>query len=198
MSKPWTPPRHTAKFKPSRIRRAPVQLVPDVPGKARKPVRLSDREQMWFGVTGVVLMAAAVAAVVMGIAIFTFTRDDPDAAARADRFAQCYDAYGSNCVLDGDTITVAGQKMQIAGITAPAIQGAQCDDERTRGIDAAVRLADLLNSGQVTVSRPFRDEYGRVVQSVQVKGEDVGQRLMDAGIARKYEGTKPNWCTSAG
>lgn len=194
MSKHWAPNKPTVALKPSRIRRQPVQLVPDVPAATRKPVRLSDTEQMWFGVTGVLLIAAALVVVIAGIAIFTFTRDDPAAAARAQRFAQCYDAEGSNCVLDGDTIYVRGARVEIAGITAPEIQGAHCNAERTKGIDAAVQLAALLNSGPVTVSRPFRDDYGRIAQKVEVKGEDVGRTLMDAGAVQKYKGMKRRWC----
>ncbi len=197
MSKHWNPPTRTAKFKPSRIRREPVQLVPDVPAKGRKPVRLSDSRQMWFGVTGVVLMAAALVVVIVGVAIFTFTRGDPDAAARAAQFAQCYAADGPNCVVDGDTISVNGEKVEIAGIVAPEIQGAQCDAERAKGIDAAVQLAALLNSGSVALSRPFRDGYGRVARTVEVKGQDVGQRLTDMGAVREYQGSKPNWCAAA-
>ncbi len=51
-----------------------------------------------------------------------------------------------------------------------------------------MRLADLLNSGKVTVSTPFRDPYGRVVRKVQVGGDDVGKTLIDAGVAREYDG----------
>jgi endonuclease YncB( thermonuclease family) len=193
MSKPWTPPKHTAKLKPSRIRREPVQLVPDVPAAAaRKPVRLSDREQMWFGVTGVLLFAAALTALIVGIAIATLTHDDPDAAARARRFAQCYEG-GQNCVVDGNTIFVRGQRVEIAGVTAPEIRGAQCDAERDRGIDTAVKLAAFLNSGSVAVGQPFR-EYGREVRKVEVKGRDVGDWMIAASLAREDRGGKQSWC----
>ena len=198
MSKHFTPPARKAPLKPSRIRRQPVKLVPDAPAAAvRKPVRLSDTEQMWFGVTGVLIFAAALVVLTVAAAIFTFTRDDPDAAARAARFAQCYNASGPNCVLDGDTMYVAGKKVEIAGITAPQIQGAQCDAERDKGIDAAVQLESLLNSGKVTVSPPSRDFYGRVAQTVQVNGADVGQMLMNSGAVRQYDGTNRSWCASA-
>jgi endonuclease YncB( thermonuclease family) len=97
-------------------------------------------------------------------------------------------------VLDGDTIRVDGKKVEIAGIAAPAIVDAQCPEERSRGIDAAVRLADLLNGGNVTVGAPIRDANGREVRKVQVGGEDVGDSLIDAGLARKYDGTPQEWC----
>jgi micrococcal nuclease len=192
MSKHWNPPRHTAKLKPSRIRRDPVRLVADVPAARKKRAYSSERE-MWFGMTGVVLFASAIAVVVVGISVATFTRDDPGAAARAGRFGQCYDSDGPNCVLDGDTIYVRGRKVEIAGIEAPRIQGWGCADERTRGIDAAVRLADRLNSGQVTLGKPFRDPSGRAVRPVTVNGSDLGEKMIAGGLARRA-GDPQGWC----
>ena len=86
------------------------------------------------------------------------------------------------------------QKVEIAGVEAPQIQDARCDAERSRGIDAAVRLADLLNSGKVSVGAPFRDPYGRAVRKVQVDGEDVAGTMVEAGVAREYDGKPQGWC----
>jgi micrococcal nuclease len=192
MSKHWKPGKKTVELRPvarpSRIRRDPVRI------EEKKVQERSEEREIWGGVAGVLLMAAAVVAVIVGISIATFSRYDPAAEAKSERFGQCNNADGPNCVLDGDTIYVGGQKVQIAGIAAPQIQGAQCDTERSRGIDAAVRLADLLNSGKVTVSPAFRDEYGRGVRSVQVKGRDVAERMINIGLARRYFGERPGWC----
>lgn len=197
MSKHFAPPARKTPLKPSRIRRQPVKLVPDAPAAAaRKPVRLSDSEQMWFGVTGVLIFAAAIVVLTVAAAIFTFTRDDP-AAAQGPRFAQCYNANGSDCVQDGDNITVGGQRVEIAGIVAPAIQGARCDAERDKGIEAAMGLASLLNRGQVTVSPPARDYGGRVAQAVQVNGADVGQSMINLGLARPDDGSNRGWCSAS-
>jgi len=197
VSKHFTPPARKAPLKPSRIRRQPVKLVPDAPAAAtRKPVRLSDSEQMWFGVTGVLIFAVAIVVLTVAAAIFTFTRDEP-AAAQGPRFAQCYNANGSDCVQDGDTITVGGQRVEIAGIVAPAIQGARCDAERDKGIESAMGLASLLNRGQVTVSPPARDYSGRVAQAVQVNGADVGQSMINLGLARPDDGTSRGWCSAS-
>ena len=197
MSKHFAPPARKTPLKPSRIRRQPVKLVPDAPAAAtRKPVRLSDSEQMWFGVTGVLIFAAAIVVLTVAAAIFTFTRDDR-AAAQGPRFAQCYNANGSDCVQDGDTITVGGQRVEIAGIVAPAIQGARCDAERDKGIEAAMGLASLLNRGQVTVSPPARDTSGRLAQNVQVNGTDVGQSMINLGLARPDDGSNRGWCSAS-
>ena len=193
MSKHWTPPKPPVAARPSRIRRDPVRLEQREidPVKAEASVR---EREMWGGVTGVLVFAAALAVLVIAISAATIFRDDPGAAARAKRFAQCYNADGANCVLDGATLYVRGNKVDIAGVQAPQIQGARCTAERNQGIEAAVRLADLLNSGNVTVSAPFSDPYGRAVRKVRVNGADVAGTLIDAGVAREYDGSGQGWC----
>jgi endonuclease YncB( thermonuclease family) len=194
--------RKTVAVRPSRIRREPVRLQNIAPplskAELEKAVARSRKLEVWGGVGGVLLFGAGLAVAIVGISAATIFRDsDPAAAAQAARFVQCYSTDGSNCVLDGGTVYVAGEKVAIAGIEAPQIQDAQCDDERNRGIGAAVRLADLLNSGKVTVSRSFRDSYGRDVRKVKVNGEDVGAAMIDAGVAREYDGKQPDWCDAA-
>ena len=199
MSKPWNPKRKPVALRPSRIRREPVR-----PSRIRRdPVRqekevqaASEERQIWGGVAGVLLIAVALAVAIVGISIATIFHD-ASGPANSARFGQCVTDYGPDCVVDGETIHVAGAEVQIAGIDAPEIQGAHCAQERDRGIGAAVQLADLLNSGEVTVSRPFRDDYGRVVRKVQVKGEDVAEKLIDANAVRRYDGNKQDWCEDA-
>ena len=196
MSKHWKPGRKTVALQPavrrSRIRREPVRLEPQLdPVKAE--ARARERE-MWGGVAGVVLFGVALAVLVVGVSAATIFHEDRAAAARALRFGQCYNAQGPNCVLDGGTIYVQREKVEIAGLEAPQIQDARCDAERSRGIDAAVRLADLLNSGKVSVSAPFRDPHGRAVRKVQVNGEDVAGTMVEAGVAREYDGSPQGWC----
>jgi endonuclease YncB( thermonuclease family) len=198
MSKPWKPGGSAMQVRPSRIRREPLRREPvRVLSKAemeKAEARARERE-IWSGVGGVVLFAAGIALLIVGISIATIFRgDDPAAAARAQRFGQCYNAEGTNCVLDGGTIYVGGERVQIAGIAAPQIQGAACSRERSRGIEAAVRLADLLNSGKVTLGRAFREPDGREVRKVQVDGEDVAATMIDAGVAREPGSEDGSWC----
>jgi endonuclease YncB( thermonuclease family) len=198
VSKHWKPGRKTILVppgaRPSRIRREPVRLHGgSEPPKERKTLLTPQEREMWGGVTGVLLFAAAIAVVIVAIGAVTFFRDDPEAAARAQRFGQCYNG-GANCVIDGAAIYVQGVRVEIAGIEAPSIQNAKCDAERTRGIDAAVRLADLLNSGRVSVSAAFRDASGRDVRKITVNDEDVAETLIDAGAARKSDGQGQGWC----
>lgn len=177
------------------LRREPVRLMTEA--ELRKAeARARDRE-MWSGVAGIVLFGLAIGAAAIGIGVATFFQYDPKAAAKAGQFEQCYATDGGNCVVDGDTIYVGGEKVQIAGIEAPLIQGAKCEAERTRGIDATMRLPEVLNGGNVTVSRPFRELSGRVVRKVMVDGEDVGETMISNGLARKAGSFEPDWCAPA-
>jgi micrococcal nuclease len=188
VSKHWTPNPRNVGVRPSRIRRDPVPIA------APRPVRPSSPElDKWMGAAGILAVAIALAVAILGLSAVTLFRGDP-MAGQAARFSQCYAADGPNCVLDGDTIYVGGEKVAIAGLEAPSIDAARCPDERSRGIDAALRLANLLNSGRVTVGVATRDSYGREVRKVQVKGEDVRDTMIAAGAARSYDGKNRSWC----
>ena len=182
--------------RPSRIRRDPVRIVED---KARleQAAALSEEREIWGGVAGIVLMAASLAVAIVGISIATLTHGDPAADARAEQFDQCY-LGGPNCVVDGNTIHVAGRPVSIAGVIAPRIQGARCPEERSRGIDTAVRLADMLNRGTVTVGEPMRDSDGELRQTVEVNGRDIGLAMINAGIARDGQTGSNDWCSDQG
>ena len=195
MSKHWNPGKKTVVLepaaRPSRIRREPVRR----PSEAElKRVEVSSRErEMLGGVTGILIFALALAVLIIGVSIATVFRDDPDAAARARHFGQCFNEFGPNCVVDAGTVRIGGQTVAIAGMQAPSIQGAQCEAERTRGISAAVGLAALLNSGPVSLGGTSRDPNGREVRSVQVGGRDVGEAMVSMGLARDYA-SSGNWC----
>jgi endonuclease YncB( thermonuclease family) len=192
VSRHWKPSKKTVVLegtaRPSRIRRDPVRLIDD-----KKVEAISEEREMIGGVAGIVLLAVALAVVVVAVSAFTVARYNAAEAARAARFGQCYNT-GPNCVADGDTIYVQGEKVNIAGIEAPQIQGAKCEDERRRGIDAAVQLANMLNRGKVTLGAAARDASGRQVRKVEVDGADVGQAMIDAGVAREVGSDTPSWC----
>lgn len=193
MSKPWKPGKTTVALnpppRPSRIRREPVTLVG--PPK-RRPAPSRERELLG-GIAGVLLFTGLIATAIIALSIFTVFRADPAAEARTRQFTQCYNAIGPNCVLDGDTIYVQRQRVEVAGMDAPRIEDARCDDERSRGIAAAVALANLLNSGRVAVGPPFADELGRTVRKVTVKGGNVAYRMIDQGLAHEA-GSVIGWC----
>lgn len=179
--------------RPSRIRRDPVRA--EDPSKIAKKTIVSEEREIWGGVAGIVLIAIVLAVATVGISAATILHDDP-AAAHSARFGQCYNAGGADCVVDGDTIYLDGGKVQIAGMEAPRIQGAQCDEERSRGIAAAVQLADLLSSGKVAAAGKVRGPDGQVRTKVEVNGRDVGAAMINAGAARDPASGPGDWCSS--
>ena len=111
-------------------------------------------------------------------------------------FSYCHTGGGTNCVVDGDTFWIGGQKVRIAGIDAPETHPPRCDYEARLGNAATEKLHELLNRGAVTMSRidRDRDRYGRLLRNVQINGRDVGQALISAGVAREYGRGRRPWC----
>lgn len=197
MSKQWKPGKKSVELpaaqgaaqgpaRPSRIRREPKPAEKEV-----KPP--SPQREAWGVVAGVVLFGAASAALAVGIGEVTSTRSAA-APAPALEFGHCYNHAGPNCVVDGDTAYIAGARVEIAGLDAPEIQGAACPREASRGIEAAVRLNDLLNRGKVTIAGIERQADGRLLRKVEVDGRDVGAAMVSAGVARDYGGGRTSWC----
>jgi len=192
----WKPAKKTVELatpaRPSRIRREPVQLNPNTPARPQRPVNYRERD-MYLGIVGILVFAAAIGTAIVALAIFTVLRDDPAADARYVQFNQCYAAAGPNCVEDGGTIYMNGTRIAIAGIEAPGINDAKCDGERDRGVGAATLLAMVLNSGPVTVGSAFVDQSGRTVHKVEVKGRDVARTMIDQDVAHEA-GSGLSWC----
>lgn len=186
MGKQWKPQKKTVALAPSKIRREPLRLDEKV--KPESPER-----EISMTVVGVVVIALACAALIVGIAIVTQRNAQAEAARPA--FGQCYNTSGGNCVLDGDTIYLGGQKVELAGFDAPEVRGAECPAEAERGVDAAVRLLALLNKGPVTVARMERDSDGLVRPRIEVGGRDVATAMINAGVGREIEGGRRNWCS---
>lgn len=111
-------------------------------------------------------------------------------------FVYCKWGGGTNCVVDGDTFYLNGDKVRIAGIDAPETHDYGCASELQLGEQAALQLQALLNSGAVTMTRIDRDRdaYGRLLRNVAVDGRDVGEALIAAGVAREYGGGRRGWC----
>lgn len=104
-----------------------------------------------------------------------------------------------NCVVDGDSFHLGGEKIRILGVDAPEIGGAMCADERAKGEAARDRLRAILSSAPIrlTSDNRDRDQYGRLLRNVSVGGRDVGETLVEEGLARQYRGRKEGWCEGA-
>jgi micrococcal nuclease len=111
-------------------------------------------------------------------------------------FSFCHTGGGTNCVVDGDTFYLDGQKIRIADIDAPETHDFGCASELERGQSATRRLQDLLNSGEIRMASIDRDTdiYGRKLRIVEVNGTGVGEALVGEGLARWYGGGRRSWC----
>jgi endonuclease YncB( thermonuclease family) len=161
----------------------------------------------------VVLAAAACAGIAFGLSQVgepgqAFAASVHSGAVRAS-FSACKWGGGSNCVVDGDTFWIGGEKVRIAGIDAPETHPSRCAYEARLGDEATDKLRALLNSGAVTMTSiehftqsgtlsegraRDRDKYGRLLRNVQVDGADVGETMVSAGVAREYGHGRRPWC----
>jgi endonuclease YncB( thermonuclease family) len=97
-------------------------------------------------------------------------------------------AAAATRVIDGDTIEVDGLKIRIAEIDTPETGRARCQREFELGQAAKQRLAELLAGGELTVVvvSPTGGGFGRALGYVFVGEVDVGQTLLEEGLALKW------------
>lgn len=114
-------------------------------------------------------------------------------------FGLCHTGGGTNCVVDGDTFWIDGQKVRIADIDAPETHPPRCAEEADLGERATLRLQALLNAGPVTLAPADRDtdRYGRLLRIVERDGRSIGDQLVDEGLARHWTGRRLPWCDGA-
>jgi endonuclease YncB( thermonuclease family) len=118
------------------------------------------------------------------------------AAPTAASFSLCFTGGGTNCVVDGDTFWIGGEKVRIADIDAPETHPPRCDHEAELGERATLKLQELLNAGPVTLASADRDtdRYGRLLRIVERDGQSLGEQLVDEGLARRWTGRRQPWC----
>ena len=113
-------------------------------------------------------------------------------------FSLCAGSSDTNCVVDGDTIRMNGDKIRIVGFNTPEISEPDCAAEAAKGEQAKLRLLELLNSGELAFAATAdrdRDRYGRLLRQVRVDGSDVADTLISEGLAEPYQGgQKRDWC----
>lgn len=112
------------------------------------------------------------------------------------RFSLCHSGGGENCVVDGDTFWLHGEKIRIADIDTPETHPPRCTHEARLGNAATRRLHTLLNEGNFSLEEIERDtdRYGRKLRIVTRNGHSIGGQLVDEGLARWYGGGRRSWC----
>ena len=124
-------------------------------------------------------------------------RDGGPASGRVSaRFGFCHSGGGTNCVVDGDTVWIQGERVRIADIDAPETHPPRCAEEARLGSAATERLQTLLNQGPVTLEIADRDtdRYGRKLRIITRGGQSLGAQLVDEGLARRWIGRRQPWC----
>lgn len=100
--------------------------------------------------------------------------------------------------IDGDTFVCFGERIRLENIDAPELH-ARCSREMDAA-QAAKLFAQTALDGATLIEvlvhqRRPRDRYGRTLAHVRVDGADLGQLLIDAGLARSYHGERrTSWC----
>jgi endonuclease YncB( thermonuclease family) len=112
----------------------------------------------------------------------------------AAAFVLCTAAARIDCVVDGDTFWLRGEKIRIADINAPETQQAACLAERERGEAAKRRLLALLNSGPFELAGERIDRYGRALRTLHRGGRSLGAQLVSEGLAEPWRGRRSDWC----
>lgn len=103
-------------------------------------------------------------------------------------------------IVDGDTLDIAGERIRIANIDAPEIHQAKCPDEKALGLEAKARLRQLVTGALLAISRGdpldgrLKDWRGRTLALIAVNGQDIGELLIDEGLARPWTGKRLPWC----
>ena len=93
-----------------------------------------------------------------------------------------------HCVIDGDTIWWQGEKIRIAEIDTPEMDG-RCAAERALARQAQARLVELLAEHPVRFKRVGVDRYGRTLATFGA----VSEALISEGLAQPWEERK-EWC----
>lgn len=113
-------------------------------------------------------------------------------------FSKCRAGARRNCVVDGDTFYLNGEKIRVADIDTPETHPARCSYEAKLGARATQRFTTLLNNGPFTVksiSGRNKDRYGRKLRTLHRGGQSLGSILVAEGLARKWQGRRLPWCT---
>lgn len=116
------------------------------------------------------------------------------APALAADFPICKGKNRVTCVVDGDTFWLRGEKIRVEGYDSPQMGEPKCSRPAAGAIAARSALAELLNSGEVTLDRRGTDKYGRTLARVSVDGVGITRQMIGAGHGRRYSPGQQPWC----
>ena len=183
-----------------RFRRRPRPWDRKPPSKWEKPGKPGRKVALVAALLAAAAVGGLAVHLVTGGKLPTVMKGTPVAGAVQSivgKFALCSVAFGRDCVVDGDTIQVNGERIRMVDYDTPEISEPRCASEYALGEKAKFRLLELLNSGTVEI-RPWGardiDKYGRKLRLVLVDGRSVGDTLISEGMAWPWEGHRHAWC----
>lgn len=101
------------------------------------------------------------------------------------------------CVVDGDTIWWRGQNLRLQSYDTPEPYDGICGGSAEVALAkrASARLLELLNTNPFTVDTFGRDGTGsRTLATIRIEGRDVGDILIEEGLARRWPNGNEFWC----
>ncbi|MBO8229573.1 nuclease [Prochlorococcus marinus str. MU1404] len=89
-----------------------------------------------------------------------------------------------NCY-DGDTCTTeSGEKIRLACIDAPELQGKNADPLKAKASKEFIN--NLLSNKKVTIKRIDTDRYGRTIAEIFLEGTNIQKLMVKNGFAKIY------------
>jgi endonuclease YncB( thermonuclease family) len=97
-------------------------------------------------------------------------------------------------VINGNTISVGEERIRILNANAPATENnARCNADGRLAARATRTLTNLIAGKPLQFERLGEDRFGRTLAYVRIRGFDVGNALINEGVAVR-SGT--DWCMS--
>jgi len=100
------------------------------------------------------------------------------------------------CVVDGDTVWLDGVNLRLQSYDTPEPYDDICGGtaEVALAKRASARLLQLLNTNAFVVQNSGEDRYGRTLATIRIGNQDVGDILIDEGLARRWPDGEEFWC----
>jgi micrococcal nuclease len=102
------------------------------------------------------------------------------------------------CLVDGDTLWLYGENIRLKDFDTPEPQTQICGGaaEIALAQQASARLLDILNKHEWTIERFEYDSTAsrRRLATIRIDGRDVGQILIEEGLARAWPDGEEWWC----
>lgn len=102
-------------------------------------------------------------------------------------------------IIDGDTVELDGETVRISNIDAPELPPrSKCWAEAALSIQASeVLTGSFSRTGRLRIVREGKDRYGRTLARLYDGERDIGQSLVNLGLAARWTGRRWDWCGPA-